>query len=701
MTIRILPFAIIVSLLTVLVTWQTGQYARDWSLIQLKEQGEDRLLSTISEIRLLIGRYQHLPFLISQNRDVQQLLISSTPDRVASVSRFLEQTNLVAGSTAQFVLNRQGYAEAFSHWREQQDFYQLPHSERPYFQKAATGEQGLYIDLDDASSVGGFYLSAPVYDRGRFVGAATVRVDLERLKPELPQQEEYLLSYRQQILLASNSSWQKQAQTDLLTARRQEILSDGSEVDILELPDGSPVLMQSVQLDDLGWQVAVISRLQNVGRVKQQSQLYALGACIAFSLFLLFLRERHLKNLSRQETRRALEQHEAQQRDIINTAHVGLISLDSNGAISFINPMAMQQFGVSMPRVLGLHISDLIAPDVAAEVLRRTLSRLGSSSFAPITAQETIGNRSDHSRFPMLFSIKQMSREPEAVYLVTVIDITPRKRLERALQEANDQLESKVRERTRALEETQGELVQAEKMAALGRMSSAVVHELNQPLTALKTYVAICRQLIELHELAQLDGNLQLINDLTARMATITQQLKVFAFKKPEHLQPVLPADSLQQVVNLYRGRLEQQQISLEQDLPPQQVVVAADSARLEQVFVNLISNACDALQGQDNPRLKIAIRREGELAVITVKDSAGALDPHTARQMFEPFYTTKSIGQGLGLGLAIVRSIVQDLGGTIDACAEAGWSCFRITLPYYQPCDTGHQNGSEEDCIE
>ncbi len=517
------------------------------------------------------------------------------------------------------------------------------------------------------------------------------------MKPELPQQEEYLLSYQQQILLASNSNWQKQAQADVLNVKRHEQLSDGSEIDIRMLPDQTPVLMQSVQLDDLGWQVAVISRLGNVARVKQQAQLYALGGCIAFSLFLLFLRERHLKNLSRQETRRALEQHEAQQRDIINTAHVGLISLDSTGAITFINPMAMQQFGVSMPRILGLHISDLIAPDVAAEVLRRTLSRLGSNSFAPITAQETIGNRSDHSRFPMLFSIKQMSREPEAVYLVTVIDITPRKRLERALQEANDQLESKVRERTRALEETQGELVQAEKMAALGRMSSAVVHELNQPLTALKTYVAICRQLIELHDLAQLDGNLQLINDLTARMATITQQLKVFAFKKPEHLQPVAPAESLQQVLNLYSGRLQEQQISVEQDLPESGVVVAGDSARLEQIFVNLISNACDALQGQDDPRLKVAIRLDGEQVLITIEDSAGGLDPEMAQQMFEPFFTTKSIGQGLGLGLAIVRSIVQDLGGTIQAYTDDGWSCFRIVLPHYQQKETDSWNGSGE----
>ena len=684
MSIRIFPFAVGVMLLTLLVTWQAGQYARDWSLIQLKEQGEDRLLTTISEIRLSIARYQHLPFLISQNREVQQLLLKSTPDRVAAVSRFLEQTNLVAGSTAQFVLNRQGYAEAFSHWREQQDFYQQPHLDSPYFQQAAKGEQGLFIDLDDADTAGGFYLSAPVYDRGRFIGAATVRVDLERMKPELPQQGDYLLSYKQKILLAGNSQWQKQPLGNVLNPLQPETLSDDSTVDLRLLPDNTPVLMQSVELDDLGWQVAVISPLQGVAGVRYRAQLYALGGCIAFSLLLLYLRERHLKNLSRLENRQALEQHEAQQRDIINTAHVGLISLDNHGEISFINPMAMQQFGVSMPRILGLHITELIAPDLPAEVLRRTLSRLGSNSFAPVTAQETIGYRSDQSRFPMLFSIKQMSREPEAIYLVTVIDITPRKRLERALQNANDQLESKVEERTRALAEAQSELVQAEKMAALGRMSSAVVHELNQPLTALKTYISICRQLIERQDMAQLEGNLQLINDLSSRMATITQQLKVLAFKKPEHLQPVAPADSLRQVLNLYSGRLQEQGIQLQQDIADPGLRVAGDSARLEQVFVNLISNACDALQDQADPRLWVAIERQDQQVVITVRDSAATLDSKTVEQLFEPFFTTKMIGQGLGLGLAIVRSIVQDLGGTIDVVPEPDWSCFRIKLPHY-----------------
>lgn len=693
---RLFPIILFVIACSAVLIWQTGRYAHDWSMIQLKGEGEDRLLRVISQFRSALGEYQYLPFLISQNRDVKSLLLSPTPDKIADVSRYLEQTNLVAGSTALFILDQQGRAQAFSHWREQQDFYLVSHSKTPYFEQAQKGQQGVYAALPDILSDGAFYLSAPIYNHSRFAGAATVRIDLKLLQPELPQNEKFIISKHERVLLASDAHWALKPLNDVLSPLKQEFLGDGAVVDIRTLEDGRKVLVQSVLLDDLKWEVSVISSIEGVQAIERTVRLYSLGGCIAFSLLLLLLRERRLKNISRKETREVLERNEANQRNIINKTHVGLISLNSTGEIQFINPMAMKLFGVSMPRVLGLSIEQLIAVDAGHGPLRKNLGRIGSSGFAPITALETVGIRSDRTEFPMLFSINQMESKPEEVYLVTVIDITPRKRLERALQQANDQLEEKVLDRTKALKEAQGELVQAEKMAALGRMSSAVVHELNQPLTAMRTYISICRHLLTQRESTldssqsvndPLDQNLELINSLTDRMAQLTRQLKIFAYKKPEQLTAVDLISVLDQSLKLFSARFENDKIQLDYARPEQKLSIAGDNARVEQIFVNLIKNACDAMAAVESEEHKlqitISIPQEPDAYItIGIADTGNGIKPEDFGHLFEPFFTTKSIGDGLGLGLSIVQSIVTDLQGEIRAYnTPAGGACFEVRL--------------------
>ncbi|WP_290702428.1 ATP-binding protein [Amphritea sp.] len=683
---RFIPLALLMLVLSIIGTTLVTQFVRDWALTELKERGENQLLSIISQTRSELAEYQYLPFLVSQSNDVAELLRVPSPDNIARVSRYLEQTNLVAGTTALFVLDTQGNTRAFSHWRAQQNFYKVSHRNQGYFLQALEGQQGIQVTLPTPQREGAIYLSAPVYVLSRLRGVATVRLDLGLLQAGLDQTGQYLFSKKGQILMASKRFQTATELQDIVKAERTTQLYDGSEIQQVELAQGGRALLQAVILDDLGWQVSVLNDLGEVVRAQRNATLFAIALCIVISLLVFLLRERQLKHISRRETQQALERSEARQRDIINTAQVGMITLDNQGQVLFINPMAMQQFSESMQRIQGAHIDQLIAPEMLQGVLKKTLSRLGSKGFAPLIAMETVGKRSDSSHFPMLFSIKQMKREASANYLVTVIDITPRKRLERALQEANDQLEHKVHERTQALKEAQDELVQAEKMAALGRMSSAVVHELNQPLTALRTYIAICRKLIEQNQTAQLENNLELINDLISRMAILTRQLKTFAYQKPQHMAPVDPLLVLDQVLSLLKGRLEQQQIELVYLRPELNLQVSGDSARLEQIFLNLVTNACDALSETEVARMEVQVDHNKERVEIRVIDNGSGIDEQSLSHIFEPFFTTKDIGEGLGLGLSIIRSIVRDLQGDIrvDSRADSrnGYTCFTVTLP-------------------
>ncbi|WP_370232815.1 sensor histidine kinase, partial [Neptunomonas phycophila] len=286
--------------------------------------------------------------------------------------------------------------------------------------------------------------------------------------------------------------------------------------------------------------------------------------------------------------------------------------------------------------------------------------------------------------FQMMFSIRMMSTAPETTYLVTIIDITRRKRLEHALQEANESLEQKVSERTLALKNAQADLLQAEKMAAMGRMSTAIVHELNQPLTAMRNYLAMLRQIREHPDM--FNDNLQRLNQLVDRMASLTGQLKTFAYKKVEvtgavDLQSVIPS-----VLTMFSAQMKANEIRSVIQIPETSIRVKGDQVRLEQVLVNLIGNACDALDeaAQDHPSvLTVTVSTELKWAHILISDNGDGVSEEALAHLFEPFYTTKSMGSGLGLGLSIVDNILRDLGGKISARnnSEGGLGVL-VTLP-------------------
>lgn len=538
------------------------------------------------------------------------------------------------------------------------------------------------------------YLSAPIYDNQALIGVAAIRLELERLREKLPVDYPFSISDREGELLFGMQM------PPTLPEQRSEQLSNGTRVQLLEL-EGRPWLQHSVVLDDLDWRVQVLIDARGV----QQQQRIAAGSIagvgFALALLLLYLREKRQKRgLQRDQAReRALSQE--RQRDMISTAQVGLINVDPAGLIQFINPMAMQQFGVSLELMRNRPVEQLLDSGRGSELLRETLANLGSDRFQPLTGIEIPGRRADGTSFPMLISVRGMTHHPELGYLVTVIDISRRKRLEQALREANESLEQKVAERTRALEEAQAELVQAGKLAALGRMSASVVHELNQPLTAIRTYLAIGRR--QLDKPQQLSENFRQLESLIDRMALITGQLKTFAYRKPEQVGPVPVAQSIDQVLALFRGRFGEMQLVLDYQPPPDTLHLAGDQARFEQILINLIKNACDAMQPcAGEHRLEISVQADQEQISLKVADNGPGIAPEHRDQLFEPFFTTKALGSGLGLGLAIVQSIVRDLGGDIKAINRPqGGACFELSLKRYataaEPCPEASKQQEEK----
>nr|WP_232470783.1 ATP-binding protein [Caballeronia hypogeia] len=241
------------------------------------------------------------------------------------------------------------------------------------------------------------------------------------------------------------------------------------------------------------------------------------------------------------------------------------------------------------------------------------------------------------------------------------------------LSEANAQLTKEVAERTRAeqdLRAAHDELIQASKLAALGQMAAGITHELNQPLAALRSFSDNTRVLIERGDQAAARENLEAIASLTERMGNITNQLKLFVTKaRPKNARADV-ARALRNVFSMLRPRMKNVVIDIAPELVEgaAPVFVRCEDLRLEQVFINLIGNALDAVASCDRPRIVVELDARTDVIEIVVRDNGPGIPADALPKLFEPFFTTKEMGQGLGLGLAISSAIARDYGGTLVA---------------------------------
>ena len=251
------------------------------------------------------------------------------------------------------------------------------------------------------------------------------------------------------------------------------------------------------------------------------------------------------------------------------------------------------------------------------------------------------------------------------------------------LRALNARLQREIAERQRVQEnlaQAEQTLQQSSKLAVLGEMSAAVSHELNQPLAAMKTYLAGARMLLTRNRPDEALTSFQRIDDLIERMGAITKQLKSYARQSGDTFSPVNMGDAVASALAMMEPQLRQRKITITRTLPDQPVMIMGDRVRVEQVIINLLRNAIDATETVPDASIDILLAA-GETAVLTVRDNGHGIGDF--KNLFEPFYTTKLPGDGVGLGLAISSGIVNDLGGRLVARnAPDGGAVFEVQLP-------------------
>lgn len=251
--------------------------------------------------------------------------------------------------------------------------------------------------------------------------------------------------------------------------------------------------------------------------------------------------------------------------------------------------------------------------------------------------------------------------------------------------EANERLTSEIHVRRRAEEElllTQSELVQATKLAALGQMSAGLSHELNQPLAAIRSYADNARAFIERGDTKTTFRNLGAISELIARMARIISNLRTYARNEPVSTRPILLKGAIDSALNLLDLRIKAECVTVHYDPEEANIHVLGGEVRLQQVFVNLLSNSLDAVSGAQVKEVYITVSRNDDHVAVQFRDTGPGIAETQLENVFDPFFSTKETGQGMGLGLSITYGLVTQFGGSVNVSNHInGGAVFVIRL--------------------
>jgi C4-dicarboxylate-specific signal transduction histidine kinase len=249
------------------------------------------------------------------------------------------------------------------------------------------------------------------------------------------------------------------------------------------------------------------------------------------------------------------------------------------------------------------------------------------------------------------------------------------------LRETTQEMERREQE----LRDKQEQLIQAGKLATLGELTTGVAHELNNPLNNIGLFVGNVIDYVRLGELdkERMLRDLEKVVDQVKKATEIITHLRTFGRAAPVTVEPVSVNDVIERALSLTQEQLRLRQIEIDLNLCAEAPVVLGNSIQLEQVFINLLTNARDALEQAERKRIAIDCSLEEGLVVIVFRDTGPGIPDGLEQRIFDPFFTTKEVGTGTGLGLSITYGIIKDHGGSIAVESDGGeGACFRIELP-------------------
>ncbi len=710
------PMAAVLGVAVLLVLgageWATrNELANQWD--NLRRSGEVQALA----LRGVATHYSYLPFTAAQQPLVAALLRNPDARSVRDAANtYLQTVNANAGSDTLYVMDANGLTLASSNWNAPGSFVDQNYRNRPYFRDALQGLAGRFYGVGKTTGEPGLFASAPVYDDGKVIGVVAVKVQMQPIVDTWAQLRDpvFLADERGILFLGSVAPWLYKTTRPL---NAQEVLQvqhdeqygarwapepvpwqvrqrDDQPGVELALPDSRKnYLAFEEPLPDLGWTLTLTADSKVVAQARQQAWVLATLASGLLVLGALYwqLRERRLQE-NRQarieleqrvlERTHALQQAQAFRQSMEDSLLVGMRARDLEGRIVYVNAAMCDMVGYAASELIGcLPPYPYWHPDELDRHWNDSDTALAGKA-APQGNENRLRHRNGSDVYTMFYTARLIDGDGRHIgWMSSVVDITAQKRAEEHQQKREAQLQ------------------RVQRVITVGEMASTLAHELNQPLAALVNYAAAARSLAAQGKTALLNDSLAALSTQALRAADIVGRIRRWVRQHPEAREPCdLNAAVDQSLDLLLRAEARRHGVPVRLDLSQTPLHVHADRVLLEQVVLNLGLNALQAMQTMHamhamqmaskglhtaaHPHeLLLRTTTDTGQALLQVLDRGPGLPPEIAERLFEPFFTTRS--DGLGLGLNICRSIVESMGGELLARnREGGGALFEIRLP-------------------
>ena len=377
-----------------------------------------------------------------------------------------------------------------------------------------------------------------------------------------------------------------------------------------------------------------------------------------------------------------------QNRMILESAGEGIYGLDLEGKTTFVNPAGARMIGYEPEELTGklqhaiLHHS---RPDGTPYPMEECPIYAAFKTGTVHHVDDEVFWKKDGTSFPVEYTSTPIWNDGKLTGAVVVsMDITDRREAEKEIRRLNEELERKVEERTRQLLEAQEELVRKEKLAILGQLSGSVGHELRNPLGVMSNAVYFLK-MVHADADATTKEYLEIIKQEIDNSLRIITDLLDFARTRPPQRVVVTAGELVRQ--SLERCLLPEQ-VTVTVDVPDRLPVLNVDPLQMEQVLTNLITNAVQAMP--EGGALRVAARQfAGDFIAISVTDSGVGITPEHMKKLFQPLFTTKT--KGIGLGLVVCKNLVEANGGRIEVESTPGQgTTFTVLLPLERPKGSG-----------
>jgi PAS domain S-box-containing protein len=418
-----------------------------------------------------------------------------------------------------------------------------------------------------------------------------------------------------------------------------------------------------------------------------QINIYKGWLFIAVTAFLFYL-ELHREYSRVERATVELQESERRYHTLARISPVGIFRTEPNGATTYVNPKWCAISGLSADQALGNGWLEAVHPDDKEKIGAgwQKAAQLHQASFSDYRFVRPDGTLA----WVMGQAVPERNAENQILgYVGTITDITERKQAENEINKLNAELEQRVEERTRELRETQEQLIRQERLAVLGRLAGGVAHELRNPLGVILNAVYYLR-LVQPDVNEKIGQYHSMIEQEAHNAEKIVSDLLNFARIQSVDREPAAVSDLVQRVLERHPVP---KSVTATLQLPANLPKIFADPRQVEQVLGNLIVNACQAmastpLRGQagsvgtpSGGELVITARQEQNMIAIAVKDTGVGIPPENMKKLFEPLFSTKL--KGIGMGLAISQKLAEANGGRIEVQSELGLgSIFTLYLP-------------------